>query len=80
MGMKRSGSIALELSCNTQLRCLECGQQNFRICMDADEETDEVSTTVVNNVECSNCHALYQVKFLERQGAGNASDGKGEER
>lgn len=58
-GMK----IELELSCNTQLACLQCGSQNFRICMDADEETNEVSSSAVNNVECSACHALYQVRF-----------------
>lgn len=56
--------VALELSCNTQLRCTECEGQNFRICMDADETTDEVSTTLVNNVECSVCHALFQVVLL----------------
>lgn len=56
--------VELELSCNTQLVCTECGCQNFRICMDADEKTDEVSTTLVNNVECSACHALFQVNLV----------------
>lgn len=55
--------IKLELSCNTQLSCEKCLSQNFRICMEADEETDELSEVMINNVECSNCHALYQLKF-----------------
>lgn len=55
--------LALERSCNTQLAC-DCGSQNFRICMEADEETNEVSKTVANNVECSACHALYQVVLV----------------
>lgn len=56
--------VALELSCNTQLACEKCGGQDFRICMEADEATDEVSKTVANNVECSACHALYQVVLM----------------
>jgi hypothetical protein len=56
--------VELELSCNTQLRCTECGCQNFRICMDCNEEANEMSATVVNNVECSACHALYQVNLV----------------
>jgi transcription elongation factor Elf1 len=57
-------TVALELSCNTQLACLQCGRQDFRICMEADEVTDEISKTLVNNVECSACHALYQVNLV----------------
>lgn len=56
--------IELELSCNTQLSCVKCGSQDFRICMECNEETDEISTTAANNVECSACHALYQVNLV----------------
>lgn len=56
--------IELKQSCNTQLRCVQCGAQNFRICMECDEATDEVSTIVANNVECSSCHALYQINLV----------------
>lgn len=62
--MTAAGRIALELSCNTQLQCQRCPSQDFRICMEVDEETDEVSTSVVNNVECASCHALYQVRYF----------------
>lgn len=63
-GEVRHGTIALELSCNTQLRCAECGSQDFRLGMEADEDTNEISTSVANNVECSKCHALYQIKYF----------------
>lgn len=56
--------VELELSCNTQLACTQCGGQDFRICMECDEETNELSKTVVNNVECSKCHGLYQVNLV----------------
>ena len=59
-----SASVALELSGNTQLRCIQCGCQNFRICMECNEDTDEISDAVANNVECSTCHALYQVNLV----------------
>ena len=49
-------------SCNTALRC-SCGSQQFRIHMDCDDATDEVSSTVMNNVECQSCHALYQLAY-----------------
>jgi len=49
-------------SCNTALRC-SCGSQQFRIHMDCDDAADEVSSTVMNNVECQNCHALYQLAY-----------------
>lgn len=58
-------TIQLEPSCNTQLRCVECGNQNFRICMECNEETNETSETLANNVECSACHALYQVSLVK---------------
>ncbi len=60
----------LELSCNTQLSCEKCDGQNFRICMDVNEETNELSRTLVNNVECSNCHALYQVNLIRETSNG----------
>lgn len=62
--MPMIGKAALELSCNTQLACEVCGHQNFRICMDVNEATDETSKTLVNNVECAACHALYQVNLV----------------
>ena len=57
-------TIELEPSCNTQLRCTACGCQNFRICMECNEETNETSATIANNVECSDCHALYQINLV----------------
>lgn len=56
--------VKLQRSCNTQLKCVECGHQNFRICMEVNEKTNRMSKRIVNNVECSSCHALYQVELI----------------
>lgn len=55
--------IELEKSCNTALTCIKCSSQQFRIQMECDEETNEISTILVNNIECQMCHELYQVIF-----------------
>jgi len=55
--------LELEKSCNTALRC-ECGSQSFRIFMEVDDETNELSKSDANGVECDGCHELFQIKLV----------------
>jgi hypothetical protein len=49
-------------TCAVNLVC-KCGSPNFRIFMETNEETDEQSDTVINNVECSACHTLFRLEY-----------------
>jgi hypothetical protein len=55
--------LELEESCNTALRC-KCGSQSFRIFMEVNEDTNELSATDANGVECDGCHELFQIKLV----------------
>jgi hypothetical protein len=55
--------LELELSCNTALRC-KCGSQSFRIFMEVDEDSNELSDKDANGVECDACHELFQIKLV----------------
>lgn len=61
-GPAAMAKIELVESCNTALQC-KCGAQSFRVFMEVDEATDELSHTLVNNLECAACHQLYQVRL-----------------
>lgn len=62
-------NLALELSCDTALACERCQSQDFRIAMECDDDSGEISKTHANNVECSRCHALYQVNLVRPSSA-----------
>jgi hypothetical protein len=57
------GRLELEESCNTALRC-KCGSQSFRIFMEVDESSNELSAQDANGVECNGCHELFQIKLV----------------
>jgi hypothetical protein len=50
-------------TCDVALAC-ECGSKSFRIFMETNEDTDEMSEVRINNVECDQCHKLFQLEYV----------------